>query len=174
MPDPSDAQLVRAAQDDPAEFAAVYERHMTPVYRYCLARLGNVQDAEDATASVFEAALDGLDDYTERGHFAAWLFTIARRQVTRRWTLASRERARDTTDAIPVPTHKEVEKRDLVERCLASLNEERREALILRFYGGLRVTEVAGVMGKGESATKMLIHRGLLQLRDLLSESEDA
>ncbi len=174
MPDPSDAKLIRAAQEDPAAFEAVYRRYLTPVYRYCLARLGNVQDAEDVAATVFTAAFDSMHNYTERGHFAAWLFTIARRQVNARWKQASREREPLPGEVADGQSYGLLEKRDLVETCLASLSEDRREALILRFYGGLLVTEVADVMGRGESATKMLIHRALAQLRDLLAETEDA
>jgi len=73
-----DASLVEAARRDPAAFATLYRRYVTPIYRYIYSRLGNVADAEDLTARVFTEALEGLHRYREQGNFAAWLFTIAR------------------------------------------------------------------------------------------------
>lgn len=79
---PDDAALVQAAREKPATFATLYRRYITKIYRYLLSRLNSTDDAEDLTAQVFTEALAGLDRYTERGNFAAWLFTIARRRLT--------------------------------------------------------------------------------------------
>lgn len=168
--EPSDAALVRAAQADPAAFDTVYRRYLSAVYGYCLARLGTVQDAEDVTAAVFLAGLDGLASYREQGHFAAWLFTIARREVSAHRHRAARRAPFDAAPTVSSAAHAGLEQRDELYRAMAELTDERREALALRFFGGLKVAEVAAVMGKGESAVKMLIHRGLAQLRDLLAE----
>jgi RNA polymerase sigma-70 factor, ECF subfamily len=168
-----DAELVRAAQEDATAFDALYRRYLPAVYRYCLVRLGSVPDAEDATAAIFLDALDGLSGYREQGRFAAWLFTIARRHVGADRRRSARQPVVDP-DAIPEPMASPwLEEHLLLERAMAQLTDERREALALRFYGGLKVAEVAALMGKGESAVKMLLHRGLAQLRNLLEDSAD-
>ena len=73
----SDARLVTAARQDRSAFVALYQRYLPRVYRYVYRRVGNQQDAEDVTASVFTEALESLEDYREQGSFAGWLFTIA-------------------------------------------------------------------------------------------------
>lgn len=78
----SDAELVAAAQADPAAFADLYERYFVPIYRYCLVRLGNATDAEDIASVVFARALGSLPRFTIRPHdpgggFRSWLFAIA-------------------------------------------------------------------------------------------------
>ncbi len=78
-----DPALIEAARHDPDAFAALYQRYLTPLYRYLLQRLNNVHDAEDLITQVFIETLDALinDRYREGGCFPAWLFTVARRRV---------------------------------------------------------------------------------------------
>ena len=73
--------LVRLAQTDAQAFGALYDRYVQRVYRYCYYRTNNPPDAEDLTAQIFLAALEGLPRYRQDGHFAAWLFSIARKKV---------------------------------------------------------------------------------------------
>jgi RNA polymerase sigma-70 factor (ECF subfamily) len=166
--EPTDAQLVEAAKSDPAAFEALYRRYLTPVYRYTLARLRSVPDAEDVTATVFVEALTGLEGYTEQGLFPAWLFTIARRQV-----VAHRRRQARLEPSVPAsdtPTpDASLEASDAIVSALDGLSADAREALILRFFADLRVREVAEILGKKESATKMLLHRSLMALREDLA-----
>ena len=56
VPDRDDAELARAATEDRAAFAAIYERHRTPVYRYLRSRTATDADAQDLTAITFERA----------------------------------------------------------------------------------------------------------------------
>jgi RNA polymerase sigma-70 factor (ECF subfamily) len=139
------------------------------VYRYVWARLRDTQEAEDVTASTFLEAMSGLAGYTEQGRFAPWLFTIARRQV-----MASGKRQRPSdpleTDQ-PAPRHgASLELRDEIERGLACLDDTSREAVILRFFADLPVRDVALLLGKGESATKMVLHRALARMRSEMAD----
>jgi len=57
-----DAELVVAAKSDRGAFDALYRRYVRRVYRYCYAHTGERTHAEDLTAQVFLAALEGLRD----------------------------------------------------------------------------------------------------------------
>ncbi len=75
-------RLVAEARRDRGAFVQLYDRYLTPIYRYLLSRVGNRQDAEDLTSQVFLAALERFGQYQGRGKsFAAWLFTIARNKA---------------------------------------------------------------------------------------------
>src|SRR5262245_47822728 len=73
--------LVRRAQTNAQAFGALYDRYVQRVYRYCLYRTNHLHEAEDLTAQIFLAALESLPRYRQDGHFAAWLFSIARNKV---------------------------------------------------------------------------------------------
>lgn len=168
--EPTDAELVLAARQDSRAFEALYRRYLPAVYRYLRARVESAEDAEDVTSAVFLDVLMGLAGYREQGRFPAWLFTIARRHA-----IAHRRRnpyavQLESVDLRAAAVSVSVEDVELLRAGLEHLTEERREALMLRFFAGLKVHEIAQVMGKGDSATKMLIHRGLAQLRELLAE----
>lgn len=181
VPEPTDADLVAVARRDPAAFDALYRRYVPAVFRYVRARVTTLDDAEDITAVTFMSALQSLDRYEERGLFAAWLFTIARRQIVAH----RRSGARGATEPIDDAAHRlaaadgepdaaGLEARDALRAAMLRLTPDQREAITLRFYGGLRVLEVAAVLGKDESAVKMILHRGLRKLRDGLDGRADA
>ncbi len=73
-----ECRLIAAARADPQDFAPLYRRYATPLYRYLYQQLGDPHEAEDLTSSTFGKALASLDRYREQGSFAAWLFSIAR------------------------------------------------------------------------------------------------
>jgi len=179
-PLPSDLVLALQAKKDPCQFVALYQRHYRRVYVYHLARTGNEQDAQDLTSETFMAALDSLAAYRpEAGNshehsFAAWLFGIARHKLADffdNWVPQSSleevgERPLSTTEYLPEQAA--VQRSDLtrLRQVLALLPEERADALSLRYFSELSLAEVAQVMDKSEAAVKMLVHRGLQELRD--------
>src|SRR5262245_30525629 len=80
----SDEALVALARSDRAAFGVLYDRYLTPVYRYCHGRLGDRERAEDATSLVFVRALAAIA--TQRGpSVRSWLFTIAHNVILNTW-----------------------------------------------------------------------------------------
>ena len=168
-----EAALVARAKVEPEAFAALYARYVGPVYRYCYARLGSREEAEDATSQVFLRALAALPRYRERGTFAAWLFAIAHNTVTDTHRTRGRVVADTTDDRIdraPTPEERAIvdEERRMVRQLLAALPPDQRRALELRL-AGLTGVEIAGVLGRSHRAVKMLQFRAIAKLRRLLN-----
>ena len=57
----------------------------------------------------------------------------------------------------------------MIER-LGELPEDRREALIMRFALGMSNREIARALGRTDGATKVLIHRAIKQLEELMTD----
>ena len=79
----SDRPLVDAARaGDERAVAELYNAYFPRVYRYMLARTGNVDDAEDLAEEVFIRVLDALGRFEWRdAPLSAWLFRIAHNAI---------------------------------------------------------------------------------------------
>lgn len=169
-----DEDLARLAKQETAAFAELYHRHINRVYRYHLARLGSTSDAQDLTAQTFLAALEGIAGYRGSGSFAAWLMGIAHNKLSLHYRQSKRTEAlEDCPEPVdPAPALELVAGKRLqfsqVCRALSRLSAERAEAIILHIFADLSAAETGRVMGKSDAAVKMLVQRGLRELRQEL------
>ena len=77
----------------------------------------------------------------------------------------------------PHTTEQLVEGRDELSRVLAGvrqLPDDRREALIMRFALGMDNREIARALGRSDGATKVLIHRAIKQLEEIVGDPRKA
>ena len=161
--------LVRRAQTDAQAFGALYDRYVQRVYRYCLYRTNNAHEAEDLTAQIFLAALEGLPRYRQDGHFAAWLFTIARNKVAEYHRRAPHEPL-DESRFPPIQMDMEltVEKSQRSEkllRLIQALAEDERDLIHLRYVAELSFAELAKSLNKNEDAVKKMLYRLVARLK---------
>ncbi len=164
-------------EDAHRAFTTVYRQQVNAVYRYILVRVGSHDDAQDITAQTFTSALANFHAYRGEGETAAWLLGIARHKVADHFRSLGRRTVVPLNEEITLPDHipepdETVALRLQVERVTAALDAlapDRAEALRLHLFGGLTSKEAAAVMRKTESAVKMLISRGLADLRTRLN-----
>ena len=172
---------VHAAQRDRAAFGALYRRYVDRVYGYCFYLLGDHHDAEDATERTFTAALAAVDGFRDEGAtFRAWLFRIAHNQLAN--ALRSRDRQRAASlevvaepraNADPAGILSLAEEARGLRRALDQLPVDRRQVVVLRFVDGLSAREIGAVLGRSEGAVRVLQHRALRQLAEMLATGGD-
>ena len=169
--------LAREACVNAEAFGELYRRHVTRVYRYHMAHIGNSKDAEDLTSQTFMAALEGIRSFCGSGSFAAWLLGIAARKKA---MFFRRDRSRneipmDTAPQIPCPdmgAEHLVNRRlnmDAIAHALKQLSPDRADAIALCFFSELTYAETGLALKKSEAAAKMLVTRGLQDLRERTS-----
>jgi len=181
------ATEVRESGDPPVskaeldrDFEEVYRTHLRDVYSYAYYRVGNHHDAEDLTEQAFLQAYRHFERARRESDgrpLRPWLIRIAH-------NLASnyhRDRARRpeaALDAVEPPSHphateRVVEGREELREVIGRLQElpdDRREALIMRFALGMSNREIARALGRTDGATKVLIHRAIKQLEELMAD----
>ena len=170
-----ETDLARQAISNVDAFAELYRRHMTRVYRYHIAHVGNVKDAEDLTSQTFMAAMEGIRSFRGSGSFAAWILGIASRKRLMFFRGSRPEVPLEAAVHYPspgLPTDKAASQRlqlESVSHALRQISSDRAEAITLTYFGGLSNLEAARILNKSEAAVKMLVSRGLQDLRERTS-----
>lgn len=177
----TDAAVVRRVLGGDVEsFAILVDRHHERCLRLATRLLGSPQDAEEVVQDAFVRAFRALGRYEEREQFASWLTRIL---VNRCRTSASRSarRARtfvhDDAAASVAAARGGADARvwrSEIERALAALPPEQREAFVLKHIEELDYDAMAKITGAGVSALKMRVKRACERLRVLLDGEESA
>ena len=179
-----EVRLVQVARVDPAAFDILYQRYLTPVYRYLCLHTYNDEDASDLTQQVFLQALQALPKYKERQlPFAAWLFRIAhnlavdnfrrrRQTLSWDWLPETLHPFAETDEPETVILERELEREKAVRLRLLfdKLSQDKQELLALRFAVGFTAREIAVVVGKREEAVQKQLRRILETLRQQWKE----
>jgi RNA polymerase sigma-70 factor (ECF subfamily) len=166
-------RLVAEAQGgDTWAFGMIFDHYHEPVYRYIASRVHRPADAEDLTQHVFVKALEALPRYEARGiPFGGWLFRLARNAVIDHVRTRHDHAELDSIvgwthgDAGPDEIAAVRQELDAIAEALATLTEEQREAITLRFFAGLSAREAAEAMGKQEGTVRGLQFRAIAALR---------
>ncbi len=162
-------QLVKAAVRDPDSFAELYERFVTPVYRYIYSRTGTRLDAEDLTTQTFMRAMQSLTSLRKPGQFKSWLFTIARNVINDHFRRSANvpQMLQDMPVGEvcdPLASVLEREQERALAAVIATLDEDERELLKLRFLAELTYGEIAVIVNRSEQAVKKSVYRLLDRL----------
>ena len=170
------AIINRVLDGDIEAFARLVDRHYDRCARIAVRIVGNREDAEEALQDAFLRAFNALSDYEEQERFAAWLTRIVVNQCR---TMLARARRREAVFLDVDPAQLGVattSEHDVdgdwpeLERALAHLPIDQREALVLRYADDLTYEEMSRITGAGESALKMRVQRAFARLRALLPE----
>lgn len=173
--------LSLASQGDRESFGILYERYVDRIFNYIYYRTGNVDDAEDLTARVFQRAMNHIVNYTDRGvPFSAWLYRIAHNLVanwhrdrSRRQEIPITETPIIAKDAPPEISLVQTQEQEALLKLIRGLPAERQTLLILKFVEHLSNAEIGEIMGRSEGAVKSLYHRTLTALRDQVEDVVD-
>lgn len=154
----------------PALFKKLYLLWVDSIYRYLLHKTADRRAAEDLTSQVFLKAFEQLPRYRHRGHFAAWLFTIARNAARDHFRKSSRVVALDAAQELTLSSDPldEVVATDEIRRLdslIRALPEEELELIRLRYVAGLSHVEIGETVGRSEEAVRKSIVRLLARLR---------
>ena len=177
----SDAELLRAASDDPEAFGVFYDRHVRMMLAYFYRRTASAELAADLTAETFADAFESRRRYRDTGAPAtAWLLAIAKRQlsrVARRGRVDDRARRRLgmprlAIDDVSLERIEELadfqSTRTAIRAALDDLSPKLAEAVKLRVGLELSYAEVAERLGCTEATARARTARGLGRLTEAM------
>lgn len=154
---------------------AIYRAYHGKVCGYIRSKIRNAQDAEDLAADVFVKVYEKLDTFDEtRASLSTWIYTVTRN------TLTDHFRTRRTFEEIPETLADgssveesvcSAERLDALAKALETLDERERDIIILRFYKGMTLTEIAGQMGISYAYIKVLQSKAFGVLKKYLGNA---
>lgn len=165
----NDDYWIKRIVNDVSEFDVIYDRYITPIYKYVIRRIPNKFEAEDITANIFLTALESIVEgkYQCNNHFASWLFTIARRRIADYY----RKPAEYSLDAVIPSEYHHVsavdgnENYEELQSHYSKLNNYEQDLLALRFSAQLDYKKIAQIVNKSVCSVKMATYRALRKLR---------
>jgi len=166
--------LAKAKQGEEAAFGEIYNLYFQKIYRFIYYRVGNKEIAEDLAEEVFLKAFTKISSVKEDVAFAGWLYQIARNQVIdyyrqKKLTISldeienTLEYESNVVDVINLEQQQKI-----LLRFLKELTTEQQVVLKLKFFEDLNNGEIAEIMAKSEGAIRVIQHRAISKLQELI------
>ena len=149
----------------------LYRDYYPKVLGYIRSHVQNA-DAEDIASEVFLKVYEKLDSFDEgKASLSTWIFTITRN------TLTDCFRTRKVLSEIPETMEAEDSIEDEIcnsemlsalTKALSQMEERERDIIILRYYDGKTLREIADEMGISYAYVKVLQNKAFAFLKDFL------
>lgn len=151
------------------EIGALVESYYDDVLSYCRRHTCTMQDAQDATQETFLRFVRTFANYSDRGKPLAYLITIARNVC-----IDVRRSCGPSCEPLDIDIADSSDEASAIDLGLLiqQLPADLREAIELRYDQGLRVKEVALVLGVSRFSAMRTIDRALKVLRNGLRPDE--
>jgi RNA polymerase sigma factor (sigma-70 family) len=168
----SDGRLARrGAAGDRRALTAIFDRYHQRLYRYCLAIVGDSQDAQDALQNTMVKVLRALPGEERRIELKPWLYRIAHNESIELIRRRRDTRPLDVELAAPGSgLAAETESRERLRRLIADLDElpeRQRGALVMRELGGLEFAEIGVALGTSAAVARQTLYEARLGLRQM-------
>ena len=173
--------LIRRAKKGEKEcFGQLYDHYISPIYRFVLVKVNGRAEAEDLTHEVFLSAWQNLRGYKHQGHpFSSWLYQIARNKVIDHYRTKKNHASFDNLDEDILKIAGVAEERmdtvldlEKVLEAIARLSQEQQDVVIMKFVEDLSNDEIAQALKKSEGAVRLLQHRAINNLKQILWRTE--
>lgn len=150
----------------------LYEEYHMKVMRFIQSKVNDYYLAEDLCSDVFVKVYEKLGSFDEnKSSFSTWVFTITRN------TLIDYYRTRKVTEEIPenLTYYDDQEEEDITDKdleklafALEKLDERSRKLIILHYYDGLTLKEIAEKLNISYIYAKVLHSKSLKNLKQLI------
>ena len=174
---PSDGEVVaRVLEGDRDAFRILVRRHQDMLFGHAMRMTGRSDVATDLVQESLVKAYTSLDRCRNPEKFGAWAFRIVANRCkdyhknVRRKNVALDDAAPMAGDQDPGEDLERGELRRRLDRALARLPEEQREAFIMKHEEGRSYNEMAELLDQSVGALKMRVHRARETLQELLRE----
>jgi RNA polymerase sigma factor (sigma-70 family) len=170
-----DGSIIQECFDGkPEAFGLLVDKYKGGIFAFVYGRLGRLQDAQDVTQEVFIEAYRGLHSLRRWESFVFWLYRIARNLCVD-WIKAESRRPDsefiedqdpNVLESPSLDSYREGQLGESLKEALDALPETYREVLMLHYFGGMAIKEIARAVGASPAAIGKRLSRARSQLRE--------
>ena len=171
-----DWELLTAYSRERSEeaFEALVARYIDLVYSAALRQIGDSELARDVTQAVFLTLARKAAGLGRETILPGWLYRTARFVALEAVRAESRRKRREettvrmNTNHDPTPEEVWKEAAPCIDSAMEQLSATDRTVVLLRYFHGRSLRELAAALGLSEDAAKKRVHRALERLRKIL------
>ena len=151
----------------------MYKLYADDIFKFIFVHTQDIELAEDLTADTFTKAWQKIDTF-DGEHERGWLYKIAQNKITDHWRkkksvpLSEEFEVIDDKPSTEARVEKSLEAQK-VHKALATLPEQMRSVVALRFMQGYSVKQTADALSMSESNVRVVQFRALKKLEGVLS-----
>ncbi len=171
--------IVRAQAGDATAAEQLVHTYHPLIYRLAISMLDDPAEADEATQEALISAIDRLDSFRGEASFSTWLYAIALNECRGRLRKRrAHERLAQVLHAVfrvdlgpPAPVETAVieqQQNTALWRAIQGLPDKQREVILLRYYGELKIVDIARVLGITDRAVRARLRTANDQLRAVL------
>lgn len=150
----------------------IYRDYHSKVLGYIRSKINNLQDSEDLAADVFVKVYEKYDSFDNtKASVSTWIFTITRNAVIDYFRTSKDYDDVPETIAADTSVEDEVCNNDMLDslaKALRNLDERERDIIVMRYYEGVSLKDIADKMGISYAYVRVLQKKALQALRDYL------
>ncbi|WP_084362035.1 RNA polymerase sigma factor [Robertmurraya korlensis] len=154
-------------------YAHIINKYKNQLFATVLRMTKNPQDAQDFVQDAFIKVYHQLDKYEGKGSFSSWIYRVTINHCMDEFRKKSHQIIKGKVDEerIVNPNHPEViflknEKSRQLERLIATLPEEERLILLLRYVNEMSYSEISELVDTSLSNVRNKIHRAKKKMRE--------
>ena len=168
--------LQKAQSGDSEAFGGLYDHFAGRLYKFIYFRVGHKEVAEDILSDTFVKAWQKINQINSPAALSGWLYQIAKNNIIdyyrlKKETVALEDVAEFLEDAV---SSIEILDIDLGQKkILAVLNQlpqDQQLVIRYRFFEDLTSEEISYIMDKSEGAIRVIQHRAIIKLKELLDK----
>lgn len=154
------------------KFLKAYDEFAPQIYRYIYLKVRSRQTAEDLSSEVFLKCLNYARQGKTIDNYRAFLYQISRNVIIDFFRKDSKissvpiEGAKELDSAVAFD--KSVIQNIEIENALKRLKQDYQDVIILYYVDDLSIKEICNILDKKESAVRVLIHRAITALKNLI------
>lgn len=179
----------RIRRKDPTAFEVLVRAHQDRVYDFCFRMLSDREEANELVQEIFLSVHQHIDRFRQDSKLSTWLYRISKnhclnrlKYLKRRGRGRSEEYGEVSESALNAAVGEPVQpdealavarERALVQRAIASLDEDQRMLVALRDIEGLSYEEIMEITDLPEGTVKSRLHRAREKLAGIIADLEE-